>query len=738
MKISTKFLFIPVFLFLSSFAFPDGFIIVNPQTSVSMTDPFPLEVRYHYVDVAVKDQLAETRVDQIFYNPGSSNLEGTYIFPVPKGSAIKKFSMMINGNEVQAEFLDAKKARTVYEDIVRKLKDPAILEYSGEDMFSVRVFPIEPHSEKRITIYYDEVLNKDNGTYEYTYPLNTEKFSSKPLAEVRVNVKLESGDALSNIYCTTHNAEINRIDRNRATLSYTEKNTRPESDFTMYFNTSGSDIGISCLTYREPGEEYGYFLMNLNPSYVIKRSDIEAKDITFVLDTSGSMAEGKLDQAKKALLFCLTNLNENDGFDIIRFSTEAESLFGKMHNPDDANLKKAKAFVNGLKPTGGTNIEEALSLALKSGSSGSRPSMIIFITDGKPTIGETEEDKLLKIINDANMLKTRIFTFGIGYDINTHLLDKMTEATRSYRSYIAPDEDIEIKISNFYMKVQSPVLTDLKLTFDNNFIAAKIYPKDLPDLFKGSSLNVLGMYKGKGKIKISLDGIMNKIAQKYQYEMNVPEDNGRNAIIASLWAARRIGYLLDQVRLHGEDRELTDEITMLAKKFGIITPYTSYLIIEDERKLTSQNIIREKDQIFSNNVKKQIEDKTKSEFNGMKDKSGETSIRSSREIQSLNDSKNIQETKQGESRMNYRDNAGNEKNLASQIRNINGRAVYQVEGTWIDSLIQKNTKLKVNVIRFASDEYFKLLLEKPETSGFLALGKNIRFVLDNRIYEIQE
>ena len=186
--------------------------------------------------------------------------------------------------------------------------------------------------------------------------------------------------------------------------------------------------------------------------------------------------------------------------------------------------------------------------------------------------------------NDIDQI--RIFTFGIGNEINTHLLDKITEMTRAYRTYISPEEDIEVKVSNFYTKVQSPVFTDLKLEFSPNIKVSKIYPIELPDLFKGSSISIFGRYRGSGKTKIILKGKMRDKIQKFVFDSKSgfksisSPDSEKNDFIPPLWAARRIGYLLDQIRLHGKSKELIDEITELARTYGIITPYTSYLIVE--------------------------------------------------------------------------------------------------------------------------------------------------------------
>ena len=464
-----------------------------------MPNPFPLEVVYHKVDVKIDGQSAVTKIDQSFYNPSQYQLEGFYIFPIPKGAVINNFTMIINGKETKAELLDSDKARKIYEDIVRQMRDPALLEYSEQNIFKLRIFPIEPRSEKKISISYSQVLESDNNLFEYIYPLNTEKFSAKPLKNVSVKIDLKSNEKIKNIYCPTHEVDIVNKSDNHSIISYEDENVKPDIDFKLYFSKNSSSVGLSLLSYQT-GNNDGYFLLSASPSIEIDKSNIENKDITFILDVSGSMSGEKLEQAKKALLYCVNNLNVGDHFNVIRFSTEAYSLFKSLEKADKQNINEAKRFIDDLQAIGGTNIEEAFNLAFKNYKESNRPHFVVFLTDGKPTIGEMDDDKLVKKILNTNKTNSRIFTFGIGDEINTHLLDKLTDATKAWRTYVSDEEDIEIKVSNFYDKIQSPVLSDLKLDFDNIEVY-QTYPKDLPDLFKGSNLLVFGRYKGKGTHK---------------------------------------------------------------------------------------------------------------------------------------------------------------------------------------------------------------------------------------------
>jgi len=726
-------IFITIIILISSNTlFADGFIVIpSPHP---LPNPFPLEVVYHKVNVKIDGQSAITTIDQSFYNPSQYQFEGFYIFPIPKGAVVNNFTMEINGKETKAELLDSDKARKIYEDIVRQMRDPALLEYSEQNIFKLRIFPIEPRSEKKISISYTQVLESDNNLFEYVYPLNTEKFSAKPLKNVSVKVDLKSKESIKNIYCPTHEVDIVNNSDNHSIISYEDENVKPDIDFKLYFSKNSSSVGLSLLSYQT-GNNDGYFLLSASPSIEIDKSNIENKDITFILDVSGSMSGDKLEQAKKALLYCVNNLNADDRFNVIRFSTEAYSLFNSLKKADKQNINEAKRFIDDLQAIGGTNIEEAFNLASKNYKDSNRPHFVVFLTDGKPTIGEMNDEKLVKRIINANKSKSRIFTFGIGDEINTHLLDKLTDATKAWRTYVSDEEDIEIKASNFYDKIQSPVLSDLKLDFDNVEVY-QTYPKDLSDLFKGSNLLVFGRYKGNGKAKITLSGKINGRLKEFSINEKLENDEVEFNFIPPLWASRRIGYLLDVIRLNGEDKELVDEVTALAREHGIITPYTSYLIMEDEEmRIRGGRLV---DGLQTLPPRPELKKENEADYFRMEDKSGRGSVEVSEEFQGLNSAANFKQTQQGNERMSYTDSEGNTRNLSQQVKNVLGRAVYQQDKFWVDSELQKRETKKVKRIQFNSDEYFKLLNKEPETSKFLALGQNVKFYFNNVYYEVYE
>ncbi len=717
------------------------YIIPEPEPRPVRTDLFAIELRSNQVNTKITGQSATTSMDQIFYNPSNNQLQGYYIFPIPKGASIDHFSMFINGKETEGELLDADKARKIYEDIVRKMQDPALLEYYNNALFRVRIFPIQPRSEQRVKLTYTQTLSKENGTIEYIFPFKHQSSQAKTIGQASFKIDIEANENIKTLFCPTHEVEIIRNGATAATVGFEGKNIQSLSDFKLYYNTDNSKIGASLLSYNNE-EEDGYFFLNVSPGFAENQKAI-SKDITFVLDCSGSMAGEKMDQAKKALQFCIENLNAADRFNIVRFSTESNGLFDDPQSANKNNINEARKYIESLKPIGGTNIDEALAMALNYKKDPNRPYFVVFLTDGKPTIGETNIDALLKKVEGFNPENTRIFTFGIGTEINTRLLDKLTEMTQAYRTYVAPNEDIELKVSDFYTKIASPILTDLKIEFDRNVSVEQVYPKQLQDLFKGSTLTLFGRYKGNGKAKVFVSGKVNGKTEKYTYDLNFEKNNTKNEFIPSLWGSRAVGYLLDQIRLNGETKELKEEVIRLAKKHGIITPYTSYLILEDEIESIGMRRIEQRDAIFSNRTRDATGfsiSEQKANYDHSQGQSGAPSIEASEEIQELGYSDNVAKSRQKKEHLKYKDYSGNDQNLADGIVNIQGRAVYQNGNEWVDANVALNDQkgLKTNRIKFNSEQYFKLLKEQPESLEFLALGRNVRFVLNETVYEVFE
>ena len=742
-------------------ALADGLIVINeprphpgPPTWAPRPYVFaPLEITYHHVNVKIDGQIATTSVDQEFYNPNPQQLEGTYLFPVPKGAQINKFTMDINGKQVEAELLPADKARAIYEDIVRKLRDPALLEYAGRDVFRVRVFPIEPNSKKHITLSYSQVLPSDSGLISYVYPLNTEKFSAKPIKNVSVKVELQGKRPLKTIYSPSHSVEIKRDGSNRATIGYEASDVSPDTDFAIYFAPDTDEIGVNLMTCKTGGED-GYFLLLASPGVDAKDKQIVSKDVAFVIDTSGSMAGKKIDQARKALQFCIENLNDGDRFEVIRFSTEVEPMFNSLVEATKENRARAEDFVKDLKPIGGTAIDEALqkALSLRPGRE-QRPFMVVFLTDGQPTVGTTDEDQILSHVKKQNEGRTRVFCFGIGTDVNTHLLDQVAEETRAANQYVLQEEDLEVKVSNFFSKIKEPVLANPVLKFTGDVRVSKLYPAPLPDLFKGEQLVVAGRYSGKGESAVMIEGTVNGETKRFAQDVKFSDDASESEFIPRLWATRRVGYLLDEIRLHGENSELRDEVTELARKYGIVTPYTAYLITEDEARRGVPLAVQSLPQINSDRSVREEAGRNwglfKEKHDGVEAFSGARygsalkmadapavaaasgSIEANRSLGVTPETLSVTKGLSDDSKVRL-------AQYTQQTRFVNGKNFFQNSNQWVDAKVQQFQKANRVRVQFNSPDYFALARKEPGALPWLALGQNVQFVLRDTVYEIYD
>jgi len=723
-----------------------GFIIADPEAGVidpmwrEIWPPRPMPPLRAYllhnktqqVKVIVNDFIAHTTVEQEFYNPGPQRMEGHFYFPLPAGAKLSDFSMWINGKETKAELLDATKARTIYEDIVRKLKDPALLEFGKGGLLKMRIFPIEPYSTPKVKITYSQTLRDEDGVLEYQYALGHPQHYAAPITSLSFDVDINHQAGINSLLCLTHPTDVRQRDVNKAHLSYEGQNVLPNGDFLLSIGHGKLHQGFAMSQYRKSAEP-GYFALQIDPVWEELGREIIPKDITFVLDCSGSMSAEKMNQARAALQFCIDHLNSDDRFNIIRFSTEAQALFPHIHDVNPTALSEAKSFIENLRAIGGTNLEEALQMALKQRqTSEDRPFHIVLITDGKPTIGKTDADALVASFEAVNNKHTRIFTFGIGEDLNARLLDLLTEKTNGYRSYLGKEEDMEIKISSLVEKISSPVLTGLSIHSDGVSIT-DLYPKHLPDLFAGSSILLLGRYKKEGEAVITLTGSHKGKEHRFRFPVKFVSDSRKNEIIPALWATRRVGFLLDQIRMNGNDKELVNEITTLAREFGIVTPYTSYLILEDET-LHTGPIPRPHPVPMP--IPRGDEDRTsmRKQYEEMQAPSGSVSIESSRSTNAMRHVTNASDNK-----LSHYWTTSENLNAAQMIQLINiagGRAFYHDGEQWNDAWIGSYGQLRQHKIIFNSEEYFELWKNNLALNDILSLGSRLRFVYNNEIIEI--
>ncbi|HBY99797.1 MAG TPA: hypothetical protein DEO84_00620, partial [candidate division Zixibacteria bacterium] len=450
----------------------DGLLLPRPAPWMPINAQ--VNIKYHDVDVQIDDPVALTKVDQVFINPFEREIEADYIFPIPDDAAISHFTAWLGGHKMEAELLDAAAARKIYEDIVRVRKDPALLEYAGRGMYRMRVYPIPARGEVRIQIEYEQALKSDKGTVEYLYPLNTEKYSGANLERCNVSVQVNSFENIGSLYSPTHQMKIERLGEKSVKAVYNDENVRPDKDLLLYFTRQTSDFGFHLLSYRESGHENGFFLGILSPPLDNRQAKTD-KNVIFILDSSGSMRGEKFHQAIDALKFCLGGLNSGDRFNVIDYDDAVRPFKPGLVSASKVNIDDALSFADRIEAEGGTNIYDALAQGCNMIRFSFNPSYILFLTDGQPTVGNTDLEQIIQNTTKLNEGRARLFIFGVGYDVNTNLLDRLSEQNHGLPEYVLPTDNIESKISRLASKISHPALTDVTLSFGPRKIS-RLYP----------------------------------------------------------------------------------------------------------------------------------------------------------------------------------------------------------------------------------------------------------------------
>ncbi len=553
------------------------------------------------VQARITDQVARVQVSQSFVNTGSRQMEVQFLFPLPYDGAIDKLTLLVDGKEFPGKLMAAKEARAVYEAIVRSNKDPALLEWMGMGLFQTSVFPVPPGAERKVVMNYNQLLRKERGLTDFMFPLSTAKYTSHAVEKVDFQIAIESGIDIKNVYSPTHTVDIKRSDAKHAVVTYTRTNEVPTGDFRLMFDVDKGAVGASVISYKPKEGEDGYFLLLASPQVKAPDAERPKKTVIFVVDRSGSMSGKKFEQARAALKFVLNNLREGDLFNIVAYDGNVESFRPELERYNDETRKAATGYIEGLYPGGGTNIHGALTSALGQLKDNSRPNYVLFLTDGLPTIGVTNEGQIASGAKEANKVRARILSFGVGYDVNSRLLDRISRDGFGLSEYVRPDEDIEAHVSTVYGNISAPVLTDVAVNFELDGLRLeegppvnRIYPKGNFDLFEGQQLVVVGRYRKPGAAKVVIKGRVGASEQKFDFPANLIEKSHDEsyAFVEKLWAMRRIGEIIDQLDLSGQNNELVKELVELSTKHGILTPYTSFLADETMRPLANAEGLR--------------------------------------------------------------------------------------------------------------------------------------------------
>jgi Ca-activated chloride channel family protein len=691
-----------------------------------------VHLKLYQVTATIQDQVATTHVEQTFVNQGPTPVEGTYLFPLPEQAAIGEFNMVVDGSTFEGQIMRKEEARAIYESIVRQQRDPALLEYIGRDLFQARIFPIPPGGERKIELTYSQVLPNEGGLVRYRYPLRAQPLVTsgagvrfvQPIGQLAITVDIVTTRPLKAIYSPTYPVVTTRTGDFSATVGYEAANVLPSEDFDLYFSIDQSDVGVSLMSYK-PATEDGYFLLIAAPKVEVDRQHIVGRDVFLVLDTSGSMEGQKMEQARNALVYVLDHLNAQDRFNVIGFSTGVRQ-FERGPQPTDRS-GDAKQFVNSLAAGGSTDINRALLEALAQVDE-ARPTVLVFLTDGLPTVGEVDAQRIIANVRQETGKNVQLFAFGVGDDVNTVLLDTISQESRGASTYVRPFEAIDESVSGFYQKISTPVLSDLDVNF-GEVRAEDLYPYPLPDLFAGSQLVAVGRYRDGGAATITLRGLVNGEAKEFVFDDQAFRTEGGEPFIARLWATRKIGYLLSEIRLRGYNQEMVDEIITLSTTYGIATPYTSFFVPEPQ--IVTQP--RAVDQMGAVplpttapapaavvELGRAIERAAERALAAAPAQApaGEAAVADSRARETLRSATTAVGGAESGTRRAL------DKTFASQA------------GMWVDTTYTAD--LPQQAVAFGSEDYFGLLADHPEWAAYFAVSSNIIVVLDGTAYVVTD
>jgi len=704
-------------------------------------------VRIERVDVHVKirERAATTTLEVTLVNPAPRQAEAVLLLPVPDGAAVSAFHFDGVSREPTARLLPKEEARRIYDRIVRRMRDPALLEFAGHALVRSSVFPVPANGRQKVRLTYDHVLPVSNGRVDYVLPRSEALDANVPW---NVTVDVRSKAPVATVYSPSHAVKTLRDGDRRLTVKLDGR--ADPGAFRLSYMVRRGAVTASLFAYPDPKIGGGYFLLLAGvPPRGEEAAKAVRREVTLVLDRSGSMAGEKMDQARAAALQILEGLEDGEAFNIVDYSTTVEMFAPRPVLKSRETLLKARAYLAGLRPIGGTNIHDALVEALRqkpvdgASAGGDMLPLVLFLTDGLPTIGQTSETAIRTAVAKGNPFERRVFTFGVGDDVNAPLLDRVAELTRAVPTYVRPKESVEVKVGDVFSRLYGPVFAGGKLTtLDRDgavvtTVTHDLIPSTLPDLFDGDQLVVLGKYRGEGPLRFRLQGEFLGESRAFDMSFSLDEATTRHAFVPRLWASRRIAYLVDQIRQAGGDlppgrvprvgesiandprfKEIYAEILRLSTEFGILSEYTAFLATEGTE---LQNFRR-----LSTALREQLDDKA------VKSRWGKAAVQRAQD--------NDRGKKQvAVDKLNRYTRADGETVAILNCQQYNDRAYFKRGKAWIDGAMVAGENAPKTlepdvVIEFGTPAFEKLLdaLVKANRQGVLARRGDLYLRFENK------
>ena len=657
------------------------------------------------VGVVIVEQVATTTMDIHLKNPTRQRLEAEMLVPVPDQAVVRGFDFQGTGKEPSAQLLPRDEARRIYDSIVAKMRDPALLEFIDFNMIRSSVFPVEPNGTQVVRLTYETILSADGNRVDYVLPRSDSLQYTVPW---NISVKIKSKRPISTVYSPSHPLETTvSNDQKNVQVKVSQAGQTAPGSFRLSYLLEGKDgVSASLLAYPDSNNS-GYFLLLAGlpaESELIQTKKIK-REVTLVLDRSGSMNGEKLEQVREAAKQIISGLEDGESFNIIVYNEVVESFAEQPVLKSTETERRAHAYLDSMKARGGTNIHDALLEALRQSPQENMLPVVLFLTDGRPTIGQTSEKTIRALAKESNPHHRRIFTFGVGVDVNSPLLENLAYQSRAMSTFVLPKEDVELKIAGVFKRLSGPILAspEMKLIASDGSEAmgriSDLMPADLPDMFEGDQLVLLGRYVDNKPITFKLSGNYLGQTRSFDFTFNFHKATTRNAFIPRLWASRKIGVLIDAIRSSGADtttaasdprfKELVDEIVRLSTEFGILTEYTAFLAREGSD-------LSQRDAVLSEAMKNFDE-------RGIRVRGGEGSI--NQEFNNMTQKAQMVENK----RNGYWDANLNRVEI-TQVQQVADRAFYQKSGRWIDSRLVNSSHEEQQpdkTVEFGSEEFMQ-------------------------------
>jgi len=576
----------------------------------------PFAILSEDVTVKIIDQIALTRVEQVFQNPTGSTVEGTYKFPIPYGARMNRFDMEINGKMMQGEIVEREKGRMIMAKVIQQfvdlMRDPALVEWESGSTFKTRIFPILGKQKKRIVLSYVQSLEGEGGRYRYVLPVATPGATAPVVPDLKLHAEVTStsGSPIVNtpLYPSAVKAAGGKVGIDFAAKDFSpvvdfvidvDSGKRPEADMVTYGKKQeGGEEDVKTLLQKLKAEQgaaaqgMDYFLVSMRPEVEAKAT--KPQDIVnwiFLVDTSQSRTVLDAQMQKRLVEAVMGNLSREDRVKVIAFDAAATVLNDTWEVPSRAFADKMVDFLDSIQPAGATNLEGVL-LSAAAQLGGVRGARIVLLGDGAATLGENRPRELAQWAHDLfNESRSTVTTIGIGSSIDNLLMEELAVRTGGKAYYLSSGEDLVTSAVKIITSLRIPLLRDVSVTFEGLEVA-DVFPDKVPNLASGQEIVVTGRYRGTGKLDVRLAGKVGDKDVTKTFSFNVGEGKQGNSFVPILWASRKI----DALTLQGGP-ETEKDVVKLSKQFSLPSRYTSFIVLENEAMYKEFHVQQDKDRI---------------------------------------------------------------------------------------------------------------------------------------------